>query len=298
MPAAMPKEWDVNFIRKLKTGESIVGDRETTDIVLVKTRPRMSQHEGRSKLALEKLKPVLEVNKELITNDVEETKKNEMIEKSKGKRILSIRNKLDLEDVEKLLSKKSGFGLFKKKEKYDVKIKVYWPFWLIKGMGLEGNTEFLFDSIFGEIEGSKGLQRLIDLNPLAARIMNGPGTLESISKRCGADSRMVKLQLNRLVNFGLVKVTGKVDKKYFPKLSFPEKIRQFTRKVKEVSPEGRIMKPIFDPDKKLYKLIGIKPIEKELIYIPFALFRTEKKQQVWVNLATGEIEQRRIKLRI
>ncbi len=303
MPAALPKEWNVNFIRKLKIGEALVGDRETTGVALIKTRPRMSQHEGRSTLALEKLTPILEVKDPIIkTDEIEELEKQSEFKKAKkkvrGKRISSLRSKLDLEDIEELLSKKTGFALFKRKEKYDVKMKVYWPFWLVKGMGLEGSIEFLFDGIFGEIEGSKGLQRLIELNPLAARIMNGPGTLEVISKRCGADSRMVKLQLNRLVNFGLVKVSGKVDKKYIPKLAFPSKLKQFTRKVIDVVPEGRIMKPIFDPDRKLCKLLGIKLIEKELIYIPFALFRTVKKQQIWVNLATGEMEQRRIKLKI
>ena len=93
-------------------------------------------------------------------------------------------------------------------------------------------------------------------------------------------------------------MSGKVDKKYTPKLKFPKKLIEFHRSVKNSTPEGRIMKPVFDPDKKLFKLLGIKPLEKNLIYIPFALFRTEKKQQIWINLLTGETEERRIRLRI
>lgn len=306
MPAAMPPEWNVNFIRKLRIGQAIVGDRETTKVALMGARPRMSQHEGRSTLAVERA-PVLdiqqpsseEVLKEAETIDEMPLEKPEP-EKDKpaGRRIPAVKPKLDLEDAERLARKHLKRFLFIKREKFDVKMKVYWPFWLVKGVGLDGGTEFLFDSILGEVVGSKGLQQITELTPLGASIMTGPGTLENIAKRCAADARAVKLQLNRLVRLGLVKVKGKEEKYYTPKLKFPKKIEEFHGTVRQDSPEGRIMEPFFEPDRKFFKLLGVKPTGRDLLYVPFALFRTDSKKQIWINLATGEVEDRKIRLKI
>jgi hypothetical protein len=307
MPAAMPKEWDVNFIRGLRTGQAIVGDRETTKVALVGARPRMSQHEGRSTLAVDRPKPVLdipeptpeEVLQEAETVNEMPVEKPEPRKKAQRRTIPMVRPKMGLEAAEELASKQLKRFLFMKREKFDVKMKVYWPFWVVKGVSIEGGTEFLFDSILGEIEGSKGLQRMLDLSPMAARIMSGPGTLEQLAKRAGAESRTVKLQLNKLVKLGLVRVSKKGDRKeYVPRLQFPKKIREFRRKVAELSPEGRIMKPVFEPDKKFFRFISVKPTGRDLVYVPYALFRTDKKKQIWVNLATGDVEDRKIRLRI
>ena len=306
MPAAMPKDWDVNFIRKLRVGQAIVGDRETTKVALMGARPRMSQHEGRSTLAVEKA-PVLDIQEPTPEEVLEEAETVDDMplekpepEKAKavGRKIPVVKPRIDLEDAERLASKQLKKLLFFKREHFNVKMKVYWPFWLVKGIGLEGGTEFLFDSILGEVIGSKGLQRIVDLTPLAANIMVAPGTLEQIAKRCGADERVVKLQLNRLLRLGLVRVRGREEKVYTPKLKFPEKIYEFNGTLVQHSPEGRIMEPFFEPDKKFFKLVGVKPTGRDLVYAPFALFRTSNKKQIWVNLSTGEIENRRIRLKI
>ncbi|MBR9689710.1 MAG: DUF853 family protein [Candidatus Altiarchaeota archaeon] len=305
MPAAMPKDWGVNFIRKLRTGQAIVGDRETTGIELIVARPRLSQHEGRSKLAVDKPQPILNVEEptskdlEKMTSEEESIKEIEKIKPVVVRRTIpSIKTRLDLETAEKRAKKHLKKFLFIEKEKFNVKMKVHWPFWVVRGVGLGGESEFLFDGIFGELPGSKGLQRMIDLSPLAAKIMSGGGTLREIAKRCEADPKTIKLQLNRLVNLGLVKVSGKKDKKYTPKLEFPDKIQEFDKDIVDEVPEGRIMKPIFIPDRKLFKLIGIKSTSKDLIYVPFALFRTDSKKQIWVNLSTGAVEKRKIRLKI
>jgi len=65
-----------------------------------------------------------------------------------------------------------------------------------------------------------------------------------------------------------------------------------------VVPEGRIMKSVFTPEKKLFKLLGVKSTAKELIYMPYALFRTDSKKQIWVNLSTKRVENRKLRLKI
>ena len=158
---------------------------------------------------------------------------------------------------------------------------------------------FLYDGMFGEIEGSKGLQKMIDQNAMVTKIMMGPGTIEKLAKRCGASSRMIKLQMNKLIKLGLVRAEEKGKKtKYYPLLEFPNQIKQFKKSLKREVPEGRLMEPHFEPSKKLYKLLGIKNIGNELIYVPYAFFRTQKGKQIWVNLSDGKIEERRIKLKI
>ncbi len=299
MPAAMPPEWGVNFIRKLRVGQAIVGDRETTKVALVEARPRLSQHEGRSTLAVDRA-PILDIHepsREELEEEIEEAREEKKKEKQ-GRNIPVVRPVMELEEAERLASRQLKRFLFFKREKFNVKMKVYWPFWLVRGVGLEGEVEFLFDGLLGEIEGSKGLQRLVDLTPLAASIMSCSGTLEEIAKRCGADARAVKLQLNRLVRLGLVRVRGRETKRYFPKLRFPEKLHEFHGEVVHLPPEGRIMEPVFEPDRKFFKLVGVKPTGRELIYVPFALFRSDSRKQVWVNLSTGELEERKIRLRI
>jgi len=219
MPAAMPKEWDVNFIRKLKTGQAVIGDRETTQTALITSRIRMSQHEGRSKLAVDKPQPVLEIDEPTL-EDLEEmtpgdeagieTQKEKPVEKNPEVRTIpSVKPVMELEDAEKLAERHIKKILFIKREKFDVKMKVHWPFWVVKGVGLDGEVEFLFDGILGELPGSKGLQNMMDLTPLAANILAKGGTLEEIAKRCEADPKTVKLQLNRLVKQGLVRVKVK-----------------------------------------------------------------------------------------
>ncbi|MBR9680678.1 MAG: ATP-binding protein [Candidatus Altiarchaeota archaeon] len=306
IPAAMPKEWDVNFIRKLKTGQAVVGDRETTQTTLMTSRIRMSQHEGRSKLAVDKPQVVLQIDDptpeeigEMTPGEETPTKKTEVIEeKAGGRKIPSVKPIMELEDAEKLARKHLKKLLFIETEKFDVKMKIHWPFWVVRGVGLDGEVEFLFDGILGEIQGSKGLQRMLDLNPLSARIVSKGGTLDEISKRCEADPKMVKLQLNRLTNLGLIRVKGKKEKKYTPRLEFPEKLPEFDGAIRDVTPEGRIMKPVFIPDKKLFKILGVKPTEKTLIYMPYALFRTDSKKQIWVNLSTRKFEKRKLRLKI
>ncbi len=297
MPAQMPKEWNVGFIRGLKTGQCIVGDRETTSTAFIQARPRMSQHEGRSTLAVQKPNIVME---EEPPQQQEEPKEEEEqpVEEKAVKRIPVVVERIDFERAQRLARGQLERKLFFKKEDFALKMKVYWPFWLIKAVGLEGTTEFLFDAILGELPGSKGLQRIIELSPLAAHILTGPGTLEEIARRCEADPRMVKLQLNRLVNLRLVRVRGRKEKVYHPRLVFPEKLEEFDGEVVNVPPEGRIMEPLVEPDKKLYKLLGLKPVDKELVYMPFAFFRTTKRRQLWVNLHTGKLENRKIRLRI
>lgn len=300
MPAAMPKDWGVNFIRKLKTGQAVVGDRETTGTALISARPRMSQHEGRSALAIVRPQPVLDIEEDIEeTNDENIVDEKEKEPEPQGRKIPVVKHKLHLEDAEKIAAKEIKKFLFIKREGFDVKMNVYWPFWHITAVGLEGNTEFLFDSIFGEIEGSRGLQRILDLSPLAAKILTTSGTLEMVAKKCGADIRTVKLQMNRLMNLGLMGVRGSKNKNYYPKrVKFPVKLDEFEGKIRDEPPEGRMMKPVIDPDKKLFKLLGLKLIDKELVYVPFALFRKTTGKQVWVNLASGEIEKRKIKLKI
>lgn len=306
MPAAMPKEWDTDFIRGLRTGQAVAGDRETTRMALVGARPRMSQHEGRSALALEAPKPVLDIqepSEEEVLKEAEavnETpvEKPEPKRKRRGKTIPMVKPRMDLEEAEALASKRLKKLLFIQREHFDVKMKVYWPFWKVEGVGIRGGTEFLFDSVLGEIRGSRGLQRMLDLSPLAARIMSGEGTLEQIAKRCGAEERTVKLQLNKLTKLGLVRVEGKEPSKYVPQLEFPRKLQEFHGRVVDGYPEGRVMKPMFEPDKKFFKLVSVKPTGRDLIYVPYALFRTSEKRQIWVNLSTGEMEDRKIRLKI
>ena len=77
MPANMPKEWNVGFIRSLRVGQAIVGDRETTSTAFISVRPRKSQHEGRSTLAISR--PRIKVEREEPQEEIKPVRKLPMV---------------------------------------------------------------------------------------------------------------------------------------------------------------------------------------------------------------------------
>ncbi len=247
----------------------------------------MSQHEGRSTLAISrpKAKPVL----------VKEEKKEG--EKRVKRKLKMVREIIDLEEAERIAEKFLDKFLFMRKENFVTKMKIYWPFWLVEAVG-DSKIYFLFDAVTGEIPGSKGLQRVSDLSPIAVKILSHSGTVEEIAEKVGIDRRGAKLQLNRLVKLGLVRVRGRKKPVYYPKVRIPEKIEEFEGEVVEAPCEGRILKHVFEPSAKLMKALGLKVISKELIYVPFAYFRTDRKKEIIVNLSNGKAEVRRLRLRI
>ena len=284
MPANMPKEWNVGFIRSLKVGEVIVGDRETTSAYFVKIRPRKSYHAGRSTLAVSK--PKLRIEK--VKGEVQKKKKV----------IPMVRENLTLEEAEKIAEKFLEKFLVLKREKFIAKMKIYWPFWLVRALSEEGQIEFLFDGVFGEIEGSKGLQKVSNLSPIAVKILMHSGTAEEIAEKVGIDERGAKLQLNRLMKLGLVKAKGKKKPVFIPKVLIPKKIKEFEGEIVNSECEGRILRYAFEPTKRLISALGYKMIEKRLIYIPFAYFKTDKRKEILVNLTNGEAEVKKLRLRI
>ncbi|MBR9681228.1 MAG: ATP-binding protein [Candidatus Altiarchaeota archaeon] len=309
MPANVPKEWNIPFIRSLKTGQVIIGDRETTKVDLVMVRPRQSQHEGRSTLALERpQEPItvediqdMKAGKDLLEDGDKPSKKTvEEKPKKKGKRLTVLSAKTELEAAEKLARKKLDKLFFINREKFLVKMKVYWPYWMVTASSKEGPLEFLFDGINGEFMDSKGLQTVLDLNPISIHLLSHSGmTAEEISKKAGLEPRLVRLYFNKLIRQRLAHMKGQGDKaKYYSRVNVPEEIKSQDYNLTEVPPEGRILPHRFEPDKKLSKLYNIRILSKELIFVPYAYFKTDKKKELLVNLSTGKVEQKRLRLKV
>ncbi|MBR9679496.1 MAG: ATP-binding protein [Candidatus Altiarchaeota archaeon] len=295
MPARMPKAWNLNFIRGIRLGQAIIGDRETTSTHFLHIRPRMSQHEGRSALAIKK--PELELEDEPIQTQEQQEQKKELMKvpEKEIRKIPIVQHRMDIEAAEKIAAKKLDKLLFIRQEHFTTKIKVCWPYWLIKYVGRDGTGEFLFDGIFGEVAGSKGLQQVQNLSPLAIKIMSKTGSPSEIAKKVGAEPRAVKLQLNKMSRLGLMKIKSG---RYSSIVKIPSSPPEFEGDVKNEPPEGRILKPLIEPSDKLLALWGIKPVSKELVYVIYAYFKTDKRKKIWVNLLTSELEKRRVNLRI
>ena len=306
MPASMPRTWNVPFIRALKTGQMIIGDRETTKVALVNVRPRQSQHEGRSTLALERpQEPItaedvqaLKEGKEILDGD--DAVEEEPAPRKSGKRIAMLEPKLDLEEAERKARRHLDRLLIFKKERFIVKMKVYWPYWQVSAVSKDGPVDFLFDGINGEFPDSKGLQLVLDLNPLSIHLLSHSGlSAKEISKKVGLEPRLVRLYFNKLIRQRLVRMKGKGDgARYYPRVQVPEEIKTYDFQLAERPPEGRILPHRFEPDKKLAKLYNVRIVSKELVFVPYAYFKTDKRKEILVNLATGKVEQKRLRLKV
>jgi len=302
MPANLPKEWDVPFIRQLRTGQAVLGDRETTLTTFVEVRPRLSQHEGRSTLALERPQLPAETEEGIPAPTIQEGVVTELQleEPSKrGKRVPSLRPIINLEAAEQLARKQLGGFLMFNRENFLVKMKVYWPYWRVNAVSKDGPVEFLFDGINGEFLGSKGIQLVLDLNPISIQMLAHSGkTAEEIARQVGLDSRQVKLYFNKMIRQKLAYMRGKNDPRYYSRLIVPEDVPNREHVVEDLPPEGRMLTHKFEPDKKLAKLYNLKYTDKELVFVPYAYFKTDKHKEILVNLNTGRVEDRRLRLKV
>lgn len=140
----------------------------------------------------------------------------------------------------------------------------------------------------------------MDLNPISLHLLAHPGmTAKNISKKVGIEPRLVKLYFNKLIKQRLAYTKGKGDDaKYYSKVKVPEELKDQDHDLIETSPEGMILPHRFEPDKRLSKLYNIQILKKDLVFVPYAYFRTNKRKELIVNLSTGKTEEKRIRLKI
>ncbi len=297
IPANLPKEVDTAFIRSLKPGSCIIGDRETLKFVVAQIRPRYSQHEGRSTLAIKRPKVVVEKEKtveEKKKYEKEETKKERESRKA-GKTIAVIKERFTPEMAKEELKKTLRGFLFIKTEEPIIFTKVYWPFWLLKVLKDGEEKYILFDAVKGELPGTKGFQKVLGRHYLAFRILSKEGHYRKIAEELGLDDRIVKLYLNRLAKEGLVSFRKGYAK---PRVKLKEAFLDDAPEIAEAVQEGVKLRINFTVDKNMEKTLGVKILEKELVYLPYFYMKTTKGREVLFNLVTGEIKETRLKLRI
>ncbi len=264
-------------IRALKTGEAFIGDRETGAFLKIKIRPRKSKHGGRSALAVE----VKYEKKQEAEEEVEKPVSTKTIE------VLAY--ELSLEDAWKIAEKKlSGFLFFR--EKIVEARKVYWPFLLISALGKEGRVNFLFDMIFGEVEGSRNLLKLVKLNKFEVSLLEG-GDLKQLLKK--GEEKFVKAALKKLLSLGLLEYR---KGKYIARAKLPKKPEHVEAEILEEPAEGVLLRPVFTMPRKILDFWDLKLLAEKKIYKVFYFFRTSKGNEIWVDASTGRAFKKKLGL--
>ncbi|MFH0962068.1 MAG: ATP-binding protein [archaeon] len=303
---------DVSFIRSLPLGEALVADREegSSRAFVINIRPRRTQHEGRSALALERKIP-----KELVERKLREKEKLESEGTARARapeaarKIFSIKEKTDLDKATKEAKKiLRRILFFVTAEHFLQKEKVYYPFWQVQ-VKLPATREsgiVYVDGFIGEIltgnGKSSGLTELLGLPPAERELLlflNEPAELKKIVDRLRLDERIAKKYLNHLIEERFVMTTKKGEvstyasksKRNVP-LALP-KTPEITSE--KISAEGRVLEPDLsetDAEKIVSSLFGTSAriVSAGLCYYPYWLFRTSKKRRIAVDAVTGKVD--------
>lgn len=311
---------DISFIRSLPLGEALVADREegSTRAFVMTIRPRRTQHEGRSALALERKIP-----KELLEKKAKERESQlsanapipapveDDSSAKKKERIFSIPAKIDSDRAAKEAKKVLRRILFfVTAEHFLQKEKVYYPFWQIqvKNPATRESGIVYVDGFIGEIlvqnGKSRGVTEVIDLSPAERELLlflNEQSEIKRIVERLRLDERIAKKYLNRLIEERLV-ITSKRGKdgeilySAKTKRTVPLVIPKIDISGERVFPEGRVLEPDLtetDSEKIVASLFGnsIRISSTSLCYYPYWAFRTSKKRRIVVDAVTGKVDE-------
>lgn len=295
MPSSMDETLkDVNVIRTLPLGAVVVGDKEEENpAFMMRVRPRQSQHEGRSMLAVKAHVPV---QVEELEDELEE-KPNEPVTETKPGDLFAVAPEIDFtsakEKAERMLHRK--LGLFRSEHIIGRRL-VYYPLYsvLVDYPSLRKSRLCYVDGILGELfarERTRGVIELKELDPIELRVsLNADGTVEQIRKKVRLDEKTTKRMLNRLVKHGYVSLEGEkyVSKNYalpeFDRLVFPSLSPEFIEK------NGTVLSPEIDEKEieSIFSLFGKAKLKsKELTYYPYWAIRTDKRVLA-IDAVTGE----------
>lgn len=300
---------DVSFIRSLPLGEALVADREegSSRAFVINVRPRRTQHEGRSALALERKVP-----RELLERKERERENARQVPSApepEKKRIFSIGEKIDSEKAAKEAKKVLRRVLFfVTAEHFLQREKTYYPFYQVQ-VRLPATREsgiVYVDGFIGEVLTPKGKSRgvteLLGLPPAERELLlflNDPADLKKIVERLRLDERIAKKYLNHLIEERLVITEKKGEHLFYSskaKRTVPLTLPNLPdTKAEKVSAEGRILVPDLtetDAEKIVASLFGASSriVSTGVCYYPYWVFKTSKKRRIAVDAVTGKVD--------
>jgi DNA helicase HerA-like ATPase len=292
MPTTVKKEMKkAEFIRDLPLGMALIGDKEEfiRRAVVIKLRPRKSQHEGRAIPSTE-----TKISK------IEKKEKRKEIDK-----VSTIVSQISVEEIEKIAEKmkKKKFLIFGHDETIEKSKVLGWPIWNIevyypseKFVGY-----IMFDGMTGELVGAKtqGLLELAQLKPVHRKILintQKKKVLSELEKMTGVDKKSLKRQLKQLIEKGLI-ISSTVEKETFyksaKKMSLPS--------LKDAAAYFRVsdqpIKDLIDPEITkddvftMLEMWGSPRIKKaDIIYHPLWIYRMKNGDErlVLIDGVTGK----------
>lgn len=303
-PSSVDREMeDISFVRTIPMGVALVGDREESSsrAFVARIRPRMSQHEGRSRgvtpgkadgmRPLPEAGPAAPGEREILCAP-SAISSEQAFKTAEG----NLRKFLMLIPAEQVVSRKLA----------------YYPLWQVSA-DLPASRRAItiqLDGITGEIASpvaSGGLLDLLDM-PAAKRsvllLLNSEKTLSRISKEAGLDEKSAKRQLDKLLEEGMISASpGKkgVETLYKSRqahaLPEPEELNPRPAAQFEKQPvEGAVIGPEigYADIEKILSLFGktVRLRDARVVYRPYWLFRTSKgKRIIAVDATQGRIDE-------
>ncbi len=283
MPSQMDEDVrDVDVIRTLSMGAVVIGDKEEENpAFMMRVRPRQSQHEGRSLLAVKSHVPVEPPEIEEIEMEMEEE-----AEQRKGD-FFAIAPEVSFsqarETASRVFSKK--FGILRDEEVVGRRI-VYYPIYsvLVDYPSQRKSERCYVDGILGELfarERTKGVLELKELSPLERTVaLNAEGEVEKIASKVHLSEKKTKRILNKLVKEGFVSMEGEeyVGKEYdlppLEEIDFPPLAPAHIEK------RGTVLSPEVGKDElaDIFEIFGKAKVKSvDLFHYPYWLVRTDKR---------------------
>ena len=319
MPSSVEKEMkEVEFVRTLPLGEALLGDREEENPLAftVRVRPRLSQHEGRSSLAVHhELRELEEVETEAGTETEQD---GGDLPKETGTKIQwRLHSKIApgtaLVAAKRVLKKR--FIIFRN-ETIISKSPLLYPVWRVRFRKGKSVGILHVDGLSGEIvfgknlaDQSTNLNAIEKLPPADKRIIAVLGTHEmdgrKLSKKVGLDETTLSRRSSALIKTGFLQSRDKKGKggdrmKYYrvrsgfcslPSVETASRLSFAVCKAGEDS--ARIVRPKIGVDalkKSVTVFEGASLLEADLIYKPLWLFETSHKRRIVVDGLSGCVD--------
>lgn len=308
-PSSVDREMeDISFVRTIPMGVALVGDREESSsrAFVARIRPRMSQHEGRSRgvtlrkavrlgaeggRLLPEAGPAAPREREILCAP-SAISSEQAFKTAEG----NLRKFLMLIPAEQVVSRKLA----------------YYPLWQVSA-DLPASKQAItlqLDGITGEIASpvaSGGLLDLLDM-PAAKRsvllLLNSEKTLSLVSKEAGLDEKSAKRHLDKLLEEGMISAShGKKGAETLYKsrqahvLPKPEELNPRPAASFEKQPvEGAVIGPEigYTDIEKILSLFGktVRLRDARVVYRPYWLFCTSKgKRIIAVDATQGRIDE-------
>jgi len=319
MPSGVVDEMkDVEFVRTLPLGDALLGDREEENpsAFMVKIRPRKSQHEGRSSLAVG-TKNLREMKRDYEEAPKGEEAAGETTTTSKKKMLWSFRLKPgnDNHDEALLAAKK----MLKKKllvlrdEDIEREKRILYPVWRARFEAGGKRVGFLYvDGLSGEITfgndlsgRSRNIKAMEGLGEADRRLLgilprsesNGM-ELPAICKKAGLDEKTASRRISELVKKGFVQSKsekgGRTLYRIREKFAFMPAIDDVLRNNFAVQKAGEDTARIVNPQlgiEELKRIValyeGASLLEADVVYRPLWVFWTNRKRRLVIDGLSG-----------